>query len=87
MRALADGSINNVVLTFHVDSVAQEPNETFNLTLNPVVQPTSREGLYIFFRNTIQVIIVDSDSKDNFCIDITCSDYIIIMQVIHSQVW
>ena len=64
VRALADGSTDNVMLTFHVDSVAQEPNETFTLTLNPVAQPTSRDGL--FFRNTIQVTIMDNDSKDNF---------------------
>ena len=70
VRALADGPIDNVMLTFHVDSVAQEPNETFTLTLNPVVPPTPREGLCIFFRNTIQVTIVDNDSKDNVCIDI-----------------
>ena len=67
VRALANGQIQNVVLTFRVDSIAQEPNETFNLTLNPVVAPTPREGL--FFQNTIQVTIVDSDSKDNLCIN------------------
>ena len=60
--ALANGQIANVVLTFRVDTVAQESNETFTLTLNPLVLPNPREGL--FFRNTIQVIIVNSDSKD-----------------------
>ena len=62
-RALASGSTSNVVLTFRVDSIAQEPNETFTLTLRPLVPPTPREGL--FFQDTIQVTIVDSDSKDN----------------------
>ena len=60
-RALANGQIANVVLTFRVDSIAQEPNETFTLTLDPLVQPNPREGL--FFQNTIEVTIVDSDSN------------------------
>ena len=61
MRALANGQIHDVVLTFHVDTVAQEHDETFTLTLNPIVAPTPRVGL--FFRNTIQVTIVDNDSN------------------------
>ena len=60
--ALANGQIANVVLTLHVDFIAQEANETFTLILNPLVAPSPREGL--FFRNTIRVTIVDSDSKD-----------------------
>ena len=83
VRALANGQIQNVVLTFRVDTVAQEPNETFTLTLNLLVAPTPRVGL--FFQNTIQVTIMDSDGNDNLFIDIRGSDY--IMQVIHSQVW
>ena len=63
-RALANGAISNVVLTFRVDSIAQEPNETFTLTLDPLVPPNPREGL--FFRNTIEVTIRDSDSKENY---------------------
>ena len=62
VRALANGQIQNVVLTFRVDSIALEPNETFTLTLNPLLVPTPREGL--FFRNTIDVTIIDSDSKN-----------------------
>ena len=62
-RALANGQISNVVLTFRVDSIAQEPNETFTLTLDPLVAPNPREGL--FFRNSIEVSIMDSDSKEN----------------------
>ena len=62
-RALSNGQISNVVLTFRVDSIAQEPNETFTLTLDPVVAPNPRVGL--FFRNSIEVSIVDSDSKEN----------------------
>ena len=63
-RALAIGATSNVVLTFRVDSIAQEPNETFNLTLRPFVEPTPRAGL--FFQDTIQMTIVDIDSKDNY---------------------
>ena len=66
VTALANGQTDNVELTLHVDAVAQEPNETFSITLNPLVAPTPREGL--FFLDTIQVTIVDSDSKD----DCTC---------------
>ena len=61
VRALSNGQIQNVVLTFRVDTVAQEHDETFTLTLNPLVAPTPRLGL--FFRNTIQVTIVDNDSN------------------------
>ena len=53
---------DNVVVTFRVDAIAQEPNETFTLTLMPLVQPTASEGL--FFLNTIQVTIVDNDGKE-----------------------
>ena len=53
---------DNVVVTFRVDAIAQEPNETFTLTLMPLVQPTVREGF--FFLDTSQVTIVDNDSKD-----------------------
>ena len=66
VTALANGQTDNVELTLRVDAVAQEPNEKFSITLNPLVAPTPREGL--FFLDTIQVTIVDSDSKD----DCTC---------------
>ena len=55
---------DNVVVTFRKDAIAQKPNETFNLMLIPLVQPTPREGL--FFLNTTQVTIMDSDSKENY---------------------
>ena len=64
VRASANGQIGNVILTFRVDNIAQEPNETFNLILDPLVAPTQREGLHIFYQNSIQVTIVDNDSKD-----------------------
>ena len=53
---------DNVTVTFCVDAIAQEPDETFTLTLNPIAPLTPREGL--FFRNTTQVTIVDEESKN-----------------------
>ena len=70
--ALVSGRIMNVVLTFHVDTIAQEPNETFTLTL-VVSRDLMAEGLQgeeLFFRNTIEVTIIDNDGKD-----ITCQIY------------
>ena len=58
-RALANGQGATVILTFRADYTAQEPNETFTLTLDPVVAPNPREGL--FFRNAIEVTIVNGD--------------------------
>ena len=54
----------NVDIVLRIDAIAQEPNETFTLTLIPVSAPTPRAGL--FFKDTIQVTIVDSASKDNY---------------------
>ena len=53
---------DNVMVTFRVDTVAQEPNETFTLTLQTVLDEPRRDGL--FFLDTIEMTIVDSDSKD-----------------------
>ena len=60
------------MVTFRVDAIAQEPNETFTLVLDPVVAPTPREGL--FFQETVQVTIVDSDRKDELLDQITHND-------------
>jgi hypothetical protein len=54
---------NNVDVILRIDTIAQEPNETFTLTLIPSNALTPREGL--FFKDTMQVTIVDSNSKDN----------------------
>ena len=52
---------DNVVFTFRVDAIAQEPNETLSLELMPrTALPT---GDAVFFRNTLTMSIVDSDSK------------------------
>ena len=61
VSALPNGQANNVVVTFRVDSIAQEANETFTLWLEPLGGLYPREG--VFFRDTIQVTIMDSDSK------------------------
>ena len=56
---------DNVVVTFRVDTIAQEPNETFTLTLDPfqtALDEPRRDGLY--FLDTIEMTIEDSDSKD-----------------------
>ena len=67
VRALANGQIDNVVVTFRVDTVAQERNETFNLTLTGLNLPHSpRPGFFVV--DTLPVAIVDSDSKDSLCI-------------------
>ena len=65
--ALVSGRIMNVLLTFRVATIAQEPNETFTLTLVPGIDlmTTGLQGEGIFFRNTIEVIIIDNDGKDN----------------------
>ena len=67
VRALTNGIALNVVVTFYVDTSAQESNETFTRTLNPCVAPIPRVGL--FFWDTIQVTIVDSDNKDSYSED------------------
>ena len=65
--ALVSGRIMNVVLTFRVDTIAQEPNETFTLTLVPSfdLMDVGLQGEGIFFRDTIEVTIIDNDGKEN----------------------
>ena len=65
VRALTSSSTpDNVEVTFRVDDIALESNETFTLTLDPVIPPTPSDGL--FFRNIIEMIIIDSDSKEYY---------------------
>ena len=65
--ALVSGRIMNVVLTFRVDTIAQESNETFTLTLDPSIDLMAEglQGEGVFFRDTIEVTIIDNDGKDN----------------------
>ena len=51
----------NARIHFRLDRVAQEPNETLTLRLIPIVPiPT---GDAVFFRDTLAVTLVDSDSE------------------------
>jgi hypothetical protein len=52
----------NVTFTFRVDSIAQEPNETFELVLASIgILPPNNGASY--FRDTLSLTIIDSDSK------------------------
>ena len=51
------------VVTFRVDGVAQELNETVILELVPSGAVNVPTGEGIFFRRTIEIIIMDSDSR------------------------
>ena len=63
-RALIGSSTpDNVAVTIRVDSIAQEPDETLTLRLSPVV--SGPMGDSIFFRDTITLTIIDSDSEYN----------------------
>ena len=55
--------MRDVTFQFRTDSIAQEPNETFSLELQPgsgVVIPTE-EG--VFFLNVVNMTIIDGDGK------------------------
>ena len=54
---------DNVAFTFLVDAIAQEPNETLSVELVPTATTTLPTGDAVFFRNTLNMSIVDSDSK------------------------
>ena len=53
-----------VAVHFYVDSIAQEGNETFTMKLVPshslIIMPSGESA---FFRNTIDMTIIDSDGK------------------------
>ena len=52
----------DVIFTFRVDAIAQEPNETLTLALAPIgILPPSTDGS--FFLDTLSLTIIDSDSK------------------------
>ena len=57
---------DNVVFTFRVDGIAQELNETLSLQLVPTATTTIPSGDAVFFRNTLNISIIDSDSKRMF---------------------
>ena len=61
----AMGDPRNFVVTFLMDAVAQETNETFSLELVPTFSTlqTLPNGEAVFFRNFINLTIIDSDCK------------------------
>ena len=65
----------DVSFTFRVDAIAQEANETFELVLASVGILPPGTGAH-FFRDTLSLTIIDSDSKCsnvfNQYIDICC---------------
>ena len=64
VRALFESSDSDeVAATFRVDSVALEPDETFSLELVPFTGITLPSGSGVFFVNTVNVTIIDHDSK------------------------
>ena len=59
----APDRVENVMYILRTDSIAQENNETFSIELTPrpgSLQPT---GDGVFFRNTLEVTIIDSDGR------------------------
>ena len=81
MTAFSDATQlpDNVTVMFRVDAIAQEPDETFILTLNPIVPLTPREGL--FFRNTTQVTIVDEESKNALIAECLSARQLILLRI------
>ena len=56
-------TVHEVVVTFLVDSVALEPDETFELELVPLPSIILPDGEGVFFVNKIQMTIIDGDRK------------------------
>lgn len=65
MRALHLGpdALDNVVLYFNVDNIAQEMNEALTLNLRPIEGIVLPTGDGVFFRNNITIVITDNDSE------------------------
>ena len=49
-----------------MDAIAQEPNETLSLELVTTATTTLPTGDAVFFRNILNISIIDSDSKRMF---------------------
>ena len=56
---------DNVGVDFRMDTIAQEPNETLTLTLDPIQTALDAPRNGLFFRNSIEMTIIDSDRKCN----------------------
>ena len=70
---------DNVVFTFRVDAIAQETDESLSLQLVPTAQTTLPSGDGVFFRDTLSMMIVDSDSKSSiFDIELAAHAYLFL---------
>ena len=56
---------DNVVFTFRVDAIAQETDESLSFQLIPSATTTLPTGDGVFFRDTLNMMIIDSDSKNS----------------------
>ena len=55
--------LDSVAFTFRLDGVVQEPNETFFLELVPTATTNLPTGDAVFFRNTLNMIIIDNEGE------------------------
>lgn len=69
-----------VAVHFHVDSIAQEGNETFVMELVPSHSLMRPSGESAFFCNKIDMMIFDSDSKQNHNVILSSNIPIIVYQ-------
>ena len=53
--------LEDIVVAFQVDSIAQELSESFKLRLNSTTATTLPSGEGVFFRENLTLTIVDSD--------------------------
>ena len=63
--ASAPDRVENVVYILRTDSTAQENNETFTLELIHRAGTNIPTGDGVFFRNTVEVTIIDNDGKNH----------------------
>ena len=62
--ATAPDRVENVVYILRTDNIAQENNETFTIELVPRAGTSQPTGDGVFFRNTLEVTIIDSDGMN-----------------------
>ena len=58
---VGDPQPNTVNISFRIDGVAQEDNETVTLVLVPLPTTNLPTGEAVFFLNTTDMIIIDTD--------------------------
>ena len=61
--ASAPDRVENVVYILRTDSIAQEVNETFTIELVPRAGSSQPTDDGVFFKNTFEITIIDSDGK------------------------